>query len=84
METFLIKNRTEWEDRSKTKNVKYRTEWEDRSSTQNGMEQERNDKKEERERNNLAEDPRSRTERNDFKKVGMCPALPGGAFCFAE
>ena len=30
----------------------------------------------ERERNNLAEGPRSRTERNDFKKVGTCPALP--------
>ena len=74
METFLIKNRTEWEDRSKTKNVKYRTEWEDRSSTQNEMEQERNDKKEERERNNLAEDPRSRTERNDLKKSRNVPS----------
>ena len=30
----------------------------------------------ERERNDLAEGPRSRTERNDFKKVGTCPALP--------
>ena len=38
-------------------------------------ERERNDKKEERERNDLAEGPRSRTERNDFKKVGTCPAL---------
>ena len=32
-------------------------------------------KKKERERNDLAEGPRSRTERNDFKKVGSCPAL---------
>ena len=40
-----------------------------------GTEQERNDKKEERERNDLAEGPRSRMERNDFKKVGTCPAL---------
>ena len=31
---------------------------------------ERNDKKEERERNDLAEGPRSRTEWNNFKKVG--------------
>ena len=33
-------------------------------------------KKKERERNDLAEGPRSRTERNDFKKVGTCPVLP--------
>ena len=39
------------------------------------MEWERNDKKEEWERNDLAEGPRSRTERNDFKKVGTCPTL---------
>ena len=32
-------------------------------------------KKKERERNDLAEGPRSRTERNDFKKFGTCPAL---------
>ena len=32
-------------------------------------------KKREQERNDLAEGPRSRTERNDFKKVGTCPAL---------
>ena len=38
-------------------------------------ERERNNKKEERERNDLAEGPRSRTERNNFKKVGTCPAL---------
>ena len=31
--------------------------------------------KKEREWNYLAEGPRSRTERNDFKKVGTCPAL---------
>ena len=51
-------------------------EREDRSATQNGTE--RNDNgtiKKERERNNLAEGPRSRTKRNDFKKVGTCPAL---------
>ena len=45
-------------------------------SERNGTEWERNDlKKTERERNDLAEGPRSRTERNDFKKVGTCPAL---------
>ena len=33
---------------------------------------ERNDKKEERERNDLAEGPCSRMERNDFKKFGTC------------
>ena len=32
--------------------------------------------KKERERNNLAEGSHSRTERNDLKKVGTCPALP--------
>ena len=53
---------------------------EDRSSTQNGMEwdgteREKNNKKEERERNDLAEGPRSRTERNNLKKVRTCPAL---------
>ena len=32
-------------------------------------------KKKERERNNLAEGPRFRTERNNLKKVGTCPAL---------
>ena len=37
-------------------------------------ERERNDKKEQ-ERIDLAEGPRSRTERNYFKKVGTCPAL---------
>ena len=55
------------------------TEWEDRSSTQNGMgrnatEQEQNNKKEERERNDLAEGPRSRTEQNDFKKSQSMPS----------
>ena len=44
------------------------------------MEQERNNKKEERERNNLAEGPRSRAERNDLKKVGTCPALEQVSF----
>ena len=38
--------------------------------------QEWNDwKKNKRERNDLAGGPRSRMVRNDFKKVGMCPAL---------
>ena len=38
-----------------------------------------NDRKnKERERNNLAEGPRSRTERNNWKKVRICPALPLG------
>ena len=32
-------------------------------------------KKKERKRNDSVEGPRSRTERNDFKKVGTCPAL---------
>ena len=54
------------------------------NNTKNGMERdERNitgrngtiEKKTEWERNNLAEGPRSRTERNDFQKVGPCPAL---------
>ena len=40
----------------------------------NGTRTERLNKKE-RERNDLAEGPRSRAERNDFKKVGTCPAL---------
>ena len=31
--------------------------------------------KKEQERNNRAEGPRSRTERNDLKKVGTCTAL---------
>ena len=57
-----------------------RTERNDHSSTQNGTERdgtkrERKDKKEEGERNDISEGPRSRTERNDFKKVGTCPAL---------
>ena len=38
-------------------------------------EQEQNDWKKEQEQNNLAEGPSSRTVRNDFKKVGMYPAL---------
>ena len=37
--------------------------------------------KKERERNDLAEGPRSRTERNDFKKVGTCPALATSQRC---
>ena len=32
-------------------------------------------KKKEREKNDLAEGPRSRMGRNDLKKVGTCPAL---------
>jgi len=31
--------------------------------------------KKEQEQNDLAVDPRSRTERNNFKKVGTCPGL---------
>ena len=67
-------------NRSLNKNAKNGTEREGRSSTQNGTERdgterERNEKKKERERNDQAEAPRSRTERNDFKKVGTCPAL---------
>ena len=43
----------------------------------NGMERNENGtiEKKERERNILAEGPRSRTEQNDLKKVGTCPAL---------
>ena len=42
-----------------------------------GTERERNDwKNRNQERKDLAEDPGSRTERNDIKKVGTCPALP--------
>ena len=46
----------------------------------NGTERNENGtiKKKEQERNDQAEAPRSRTERNDFKKVGTCPALVGG------
>ena len=51
-------------------------EWEDCSPTQNGTEREQNDKKEEQERNDLAEGPCSRTEQNNLKKIGTCPALP--------
>ena len=54
-----------------------RTEWD-------GTEQERNDQKEERERNDLAKGPRSRTERNDFKKVGTCPALNVASLYFSR
>ena len=39
-------------------------------------------KKKEQERNDLAEGPRSRMERNDLKKVGMCPALPTSSTIF--
>ena len=64
---------------SLNKNAKNRTEREDRISTQNGMEQDgtkRNDtRKKEGERNDLAEGPHSRTEWNNFKKGGTCPAL---------
>ena len=76
---WLRTEREGW-NRSLNKNAKNGTEREGRSSTQNGTERdgterERNDKKKERERNDQAEAPRSRTERNDFKKVGTCPAL---------
>ena len=58
------------------RNAKNGTERGDRFSTQNGTE--RNGTRTERfkkKRNDLAEGPCSRTERNDFKKVGTCPAL---------
>ena len=58
------------------RNAKNGTERGDRFSTQNGTE--RNET--ERERNDLAEGPRSRTERNDLKKVGTCPALVLGDY----
>ena len=43
----------------------------------NGTERNENGtiKKKKRKRNDSIEGPRSRTERNDFKKVGTCPAL---------
>ena len=41
---------------------------------QNGTRMEHMEKKE-REQNDLAEGTRSRTEQNDFKNVGTCPAL---------
>ena len=47
-------------------------EQEDSCSNQNRTERDVS----ERERNDLAEGPRSRTERNHLKKVGTCPALP--------
>ena len=55
-------------------------EQEDCSSTQNGTERNGTERKgtiqkKERERNDSAEGPRSRTVRNDFKKVETCPAL---------
>ena len=55
------------------RNAKNGTEQGDHFSTKNRTE--RNRTRAERERNDLAEGPRSRTERNDFKKVGTCPAL---------
>ena len=52
------KNGTEWEDRSSTTSTQNGTDWDGR---------EQNDKKpKQRERNDLAEGPRSRTEQNDF------------------
>ena len=74
------KNGTEQKDRSSIQNGTERDGMEqngtERNRTgQNRTERERNDKKEEGEKNDLAEDPRSRTEWNDFKKVGTCPAL---------
>ena len=73
---WLRTEREGW-NRSLNKNAKNGTEREGRSSTQNGTERNENGtiKKKERERNDQAEAPRSRTERNDFKKVGTCPAL---------
>jgi len=49
----------------------------------NGTRTERNGTGTERERNDLAEGPRSRTERNDFKKVGTCPALVIIDLCYS-
>ena len=48
----------------------FRTERNGREQNENGTVE-----KKEREQNDLAEGPRSRTERNNFKKVGKCPAL---------
>ena len=68
--------------RSLNKNAKNGTEREDRSSTQNWTERdgiERNDtRKMERERNDLADGPSSRTERNDLKSRNVPSPRPGG------
>ena len=53
-------------------------EWEDCSPTQNGTEREQNYKKEEQERNDLAEGPCSRTERNNLKKIRNVPSPTRG------
>ena len=66
---------------------KNRTERDNHSSTQNGTERDRTEhewninetiEEKEQELNVLAEGPYSRMKRNDFKKVGMCPALVSG------
>jgi len=83
MEIFLTNNGIgEW-NCSSTKNTKKGSERDDRSLTkreQNRTEQNKNGKirKKGMRRNDLAEGPRSRTELNDFKKVGTCPALETG------
>ena len=61
--------------RSSTKNAKKGTERILLRAERNRTKRERNDWKKERERNDLATGPCSRTERNDLKKVGTCPAL---------
>ena len=77
VDTFLTKNGTRGWNRSSTKNAKNETERNDRSSTQNGTDRNQNGtiEKKEGDRNDLDEGPCSRTERNDLKKVGTCPAL---------
>ena len=47
-----------------------------RSLNQPGLHKDFAWKKKQRGRNDLAEGPRFRTERNDLKKVRTCPALP--------
>ena len=65
MDATVLQLRTPRTERNGKTILLLRTEW-----NKNGT-----IKKEERERNDLAEGPRSRTERNNFKKVGTCPAL---------
>ena len=57
---LLTSHKTERDDRSQTKNG---TEWDEKGTIE----------KKEREQNDLAEGPCSRTERNDFKKVKTMP-----------
>ena len=76
--TKKTKNRAERDGSFSTKNTKNRAERDGQFSTKNTKNGTWNDQKKNEEGwNNLAEGPLSRTERNDLKKVGLCPALVG-------